>query len=386
MGYAMAKDTRAALMVGTQLKCDNRSLFADKFPEFPDSLKDKEARSRTVERLTGNFEIDLKGVAARRKALTQMQGTVAVEAALGGRLIVNQAGGVIENAGLAFDRQFGVPFIPGSALKGITREGARLAGATPEEMLLVFGWAMDGHGDSLPQAARDTSFAGTVAFLPAYPLAECRIERDLVNCHHHKYYSQKTGREPALDVEAPIPNAFPVVPAGTVFGFLLMPADARRAAVMRAALGLPAEFDPLAKAREWLILGITDHGVGAKTAAGYGWFIYDAVAEQRRDEERRQRLAVAAAEAQARQAEQARLGALSPVDRCMEEIAKLSNEPFAHFAKALSTKTPDEQRAFVRLLRTNSAKKEWWKTKKKKDEALRDSILKVAMALGEELQ
>lgn len=43
---------------------------------------------------------------------------------LGGRLLVNMAGGVMENAGIALDRCFGLPFIPGSAVKGIARNQA----------------------------------------------------------------------------------------------------------------------------------------------------------------------------------------------------------------------------------------------------------------------
>jgi CRISPR/Cas system CMR subunit Cmr6 (Cas7 group RAMP superfamily) len=43
---------------------------------------------------------------------------------LGGRLLINMGGGVQENAGMALDRCFGLPFIPGSAVKGVTRHTA----------------------------------------------------------------------------------------------------------------------------------------------------------------------------------------------------------------------------------------------------------------------
>ena len=46
------------------------------------------------------------------------RGSVATfEATLGGRLLVNLAGGVVENAGISLDRCFGMPLIPGSAVK-----------------------------------------------------------------------------------------------------------------------------------------------------------------------------------------------------------------------------------------------------------------------------
>ena len=46
---------------------------------------------------------------------------VTFEATLGSRMMVNLAGGVVENAGIALDRCFGLPLIPGSAVKGISR-------------------------------------------------------------------------------------------------------------------------------------------------------------------------------------------------------------------------------------------------------------------------
>src|SRR5208282_3126445 len=44
-------------------------------------------------------------------------------AQLQSRLMVNMAGGVMENAGLCLDR-FGLPYIPGSAVKGCARRMA----------------------------------------------------------------------------------------------------------------------------------------------------------------------------------------------------------------------------------------------------------------------
>lgn len=72
-----------------------------------------------------------------------------LHAQLQSRLMINMAGGVMENAGLCLDR-FGVPLIPGSAAKGCARRAATQAlldAQTPGEksdalftLLLVFGW------------------------------------------------------------------------------------------------------------------------------------------------------------------------------------------------------------------------------------------------------
>jgi len=134
-------------------------------------------------------------------------------------------------------------------------------------------------------------------------------------------------------------------------------------------------------AKAWLIKALTEYGAGAKTGAGYGWFWFDTETEER------ERKHLAEAEQKRLEAEQRQqaLAALSPLDRATQEILALPQEPFAHFAKALAAKTADEQRAFIILLKTNKDKKEWWKTKKKKDTALADAIRGVAAQVKEEL-
>ncbi len=293
-------------------------------------------------------------------------GAVTFTAALGGRLIVNQAGGILENAGLCLHRHFGDPHIPGSAVKGLARHAAWLAWNVAEgeekteierKMGLVFG---------------DTARGGGVAFLAAVPEGAAALAMDLVNCHHPKYYAGK--KEDATDDESPNPQFFPVVETGATFRFTLVPL--RRLGPERAAL--------LVQAKAWLIEALTVSGAGAKTAAGYGWFSYDAAKAEREEKEERDRQQRLADDACRKVEEQARLATLGPIERATDHLLKLPQEPFAHFAKNLSAKSEDEQRAFVRLMR-HSEKKDWWKKKKKLDVPLADAIREIAAQLKEEL-
>ncbi len=253
----------------------NRSLFVSRFPEFPEQADDKTARARTIRQLVqGSFD-EGPACAARRTVLAAMPNAMTFTARLGARMMVNHAGGVIENAGLALDRHSGVPYIPGSTLKGIARIGAVLSGAKPEEVALVFGWANTQNPEPdlpHPKNLPATSFGGTVAFLPAFPTGTAPLERDIVTVHHQKYYRGDDMYPQAYDNEEPIPNEFPTIKAGAEFQFVVSLAAGARLGITRKDLGLPDAFDPLAKAREWLLAGLTDHGVGSKTAAGYGWF------------------------------------------------------------------------------------------------------------------
>ncbi len=211
---------------------------------------------------------------------------VTFEARLGGRLMVNLAGGVIENSGMALDRCFGLPFIPGSALKGISRSQAlweiHAAEDSEKERLLRmamvlfgfgardvadkgdFGWAGgSGLAGRIAASFGTTELKGCASFLPAYPTSTPVLVVEMVNPHHPDYHSGKA--KMARDDENPRPNYFPAVESGASFGFALV--------IQRAPLldgSSTAEL--LAQARQWMERAVSRKGVGAKTAAGYGWF------------------------------------------------------------------------------------------------------------------
>mgnify|MGYP000661816365 CR=1 FL=1 len=209
---------------------------------------------------------------------------VIFEATLGGRLMVNIAGGVIENAGICLDRCFGLPFIPGSAVKGIARLQAlwEIKEAAPAERgkLLNLAMAIFGYGkvnirdngdwtwaagremvDEGTAALEAAEFKGCACFLPAYPTTPPTIVADMVNPHYPKYYRGKRTR--ATDDESPIPNYFPAVEAGCSFGFAVL--------LNRVPAGFTAS-QLLDAVRGWIERAITQKGLGAKIAAGYGWF------------------------------------------------------------------------------------------------------------------
>jgi len=248
-------------------------------------------------------------------------------AQLQSRLMVNMAGGVMENAGLCLDR-FGVPYIPGSAVKGCARRMAiqnlleACEANEPTDKLarlladiaLVFGW---GEGDWKQRADFPSNddwvkkrsdfayacghafwpkiraevrqrlcaelkckevpshFAASVSFLPAYPhqLPANDLELDVLTCHHPKYYRGDEDMPVALDTEEPNPVVFPAVSPGKG-------TEQDRCVFALAVLPLRGEHDSLSQpgkeqhllTREWLRQGLETFGIGAKTSGGYGWF------------------------------------------------------------------------------------------------------------------
>jgi len=308
-------------------------------------------------------------------------------AALGGRLIINAAGGVMQNAGIALDRCFGNPMIPGSAIKGVTRSHALwkirgLEGDKKEQALrtaiFAFGYGPAHRQDFVFAAGGDETlvarcldsvgggeFRGLCSFLPATPAGPVSVVADILTPHH-------TGRL--------IPHCFPVVEEGSEFGFAVL--------VQREDPSIDTT-ELLTVVRGWMEGAITQGGVGGKTGAGYGWFEIDPEADAKRQQviaEKEERLVAKLAEeaeaAELAKVEDERLAQLSPVDRRAEEIAGLPDHEFAEIAKNLgSLEDKNEQLAFLQVL-ASSAKKDRRKTWNKKKPDLFESICAVAQDLG----
>jgi CRISPR/Cas system CMR subunit Cmr6 (Cas7 group RAMP superfamily) len=120
-GYNLQQAQPAGFFAGHELKSlledgrklESMSLRLDKF-------SDPRGRNKKA-----NIEsaLALQGRAIHRSPLA-IPGSVQVEMKLKSRLIVNQAGGILENAGLCIHKHFNCPYVPGSAVKGVSRRMA----------------------------------------------------------------------------------------------------------------------------------------------------------------------------------------------------------------------------------------------------------------------
>ena len=155
--------------------------------------------------------------------------------------------------GFCLHKVYGLPYLPSSALKGLSRaamwrEKDPSAEEPPDEVLDLFG---DGG---------DKGHIGCVEFLDGIPVSrEALLELDVMTPHHAAYYAGQIGVP--HDCEGPNPLKFPVIPAGRVFEVALV--------YTRGGSGAQAELD---KAERYLVKGLEEMGLGAKTTSGYGRF------------------------------------------------------------------------------------------------------------------
>ena len=175
--------------------------------------------------------------------------------------------GALENAGIALHPLYGFVWLPGSGLKGMARAWAETiwAPAQPDAqaawatIFAVFGTGPPA-GKKAPWIPRQVTFpdeqAGNVVFHDAWPVAWPKLERDIVNNHHTKYYS---GEGAPGDWEEPTLVSFLAVPSDTLFDFAV---SCRTETTKKLAH----------YATEWLKASLVHAGAGAKTAAGYGRF------------------------------------------------------------------------------------------------------------------
>jgi len=149
---------------------------------------------------------------------------------------------VIET-GLALHHTYGVPYIPGSSLKGVAAGFA--AGA------LGGLWAKDEAGHHTLFGTTDA--AAYVDFLDALPLpGTWGLQRDVLTVHHQRYYRGEDA--PPADWDDPNPVAF--LTAVGKFLIALCP-EAGAGAWADAGYGI-------------LKMALEEVGVGGKTSSGFG--------------------------------------------------------------------------------------------------------------------
>ncbi len=168
-------------------------------------------------------------------------------------------------AGFIWHRTLGVPYIPGSSVKGLLR-----AWAKPES---EGGWGGVQWSDDVKALFGDTKDmgAGRLIVFDALPTAPPKLEVDIMNPHYGDYYSGKTDANhnpiPPADYLSPNPIFFLAVAAGQEFRFHL----AARPGAYRSSEEESRKRD-LALGMKLLEEALTTIGAGGKTAVGYGVF------------------------------------------------------------------------------------------------------------------
>lgn len=221
-------------------------LWLDKYlPDYEDGRKQSHVAQVSAIAVPDAY---LKFFDRWRAALTASGAIIVREATVQGRLSIGLGGeGVLETA-ITLHHTYGIPYIPGSALKGLAANYAR-------NRLNKDDW--NTKSDAYKVMFGETDSAGYVTFFDALYVPNSGRKNggkaqalwpDVITVHHPKYYQ---GAQPPADWDSPTP-----VPFLSATGTYLL------------AIGGPADW--VEKAFEILACALAEEGVGAKTSSGYG--------------------------------------------------------------------------------------------------------------------
>jgi len=293
--YFGPRDTLAAVNVNAidnyELKINKMARWdGDKFKFF------KTDKGRVLFEIQGDFKgIDFAALEARSKAATAAMENYgwefkALDFTPDWRLIIGIGNESVYETGITLHHIYGCPFIPGQAVKGVTRswiiceifgrkENGELDLKKAEERALqnkvfchLFG--------SPPMASKEEKSAigehqGSIIFWDALPVTAPKIEVDVMNPHYGDYYQ---GNSWPVDYLKTNPIYFLTVDHDSNFRLRLGVKAKENKKLSEIGDDLFAGEDGLTEnstllevALVWCRKAMSDHGIGAKTAVGYGY-------------------------------------------------------------------------------------------------------------------
>lgn len=298
-----------------------------------DWLKVKEKQLDEAKKLNDNDKETLKSLAERQSILAATMPADALLRleALSTAPFTTGLGNEhpLEN-GFAFLNPYGLPYLPGSGVKGVLRQAAReLASGDWGE---THGWTTAPLPSSTDRLSMfdalfgreskdgDTDhWRGALQFWDVMPQikGDC-LAVDIMTPHQGHYYQNSPAAGSATPHESgqPIPISFLTVPPGSGFSFHVH-CDRSHLHRLAAELAANERWKELLTAAfhhafNWL-------GFGAKTAVGYGAMTQDPQAAAREQQRRDEQKAEALRQQQAAQ-HAAKHAAMSPVERSIQEF------------------------------------------------------------------
>jgi CRISPR-associated protein Cmr6 len=175
------------------------------------------------------------------------------------------ADGVLETS-IALHRTWGVPYIPGSALKGLAASYAHKHMGGDWQNGEALHQEFFGDADSIKQR-------GIITFFDALPDPEseknpCQLLEDVMTPHHSDYYGGKAN--PPADWDKPIPVSF-ISAKGNFQVFLAAMVLVQPEASKEQLEQAKAEaLQNVEVAHAILKAALQNEGIGAKTSSGYG--------------------------------------------------------------------------------------------------------------------
>jgi CRISPR type III-B/RAMP module RAMP protein Cmr6 len=189
------------------------------------------------------------------------------------RMVLNLGAATAYNNGFLLHKLYGVPYIPGQAIKGVLRNYCIATYFESQEenafkntsFRMLFG---NEEVESEEESENINAQQGKLLFFDIFPTTpDFEIEADIMNPHHTKYYDPANLSEYPNDTSAPVPIKFITLKKGK---FLLSVCIPKKAAHTKIQFNESSWENPEQALSQLLQDAMKYQGVGAKTNLGYG--------------------------------------------------------------------------------------------------------------------
>lgn len=243
----------------------------------------------------------------------------------------------LEN-GFSWHPTLGMPYLAGSAVKGLVRavlETALDDTEAEKKRLLKLWFGTEAKGDVAEQA-------GALIFLDALPVAPCDLKAEVLTPHMGKWYEkgEKDPLKPEVmpgDWHSPVPVLW-LAASDLKLQFTVLP----RAGMEQAVC--------LSEVWEALEYGLSTLGAGAKTALGFGHFIPDEKTQQQLDSSVKEKQAALQQQVRRAQATPAEISIID-LENHLTALPKGAKPGTADYLKAME----EIDKSITRLLESGTA-------------------------------
>lgn len=249
------------------------------FDRRDDSTIKKEFHERQIkeywEKISNNDQIKLLLDAKQKNfddvciAFSSQYKCMKITAELVSPMIVGIGESHYTEVGMKFDHNLGLPYIPSSTIKGISRLLFLLSELEEKNTEFEKLNKIDDSEFEYNAACYGTQkVKGNIIFLDAYPSDIPNIRLDIMNPHYPKYY-QKVQKIPKEN-DNPVPIVFKVVEKGAKFVFRVLVNKQK----LRQKFN-DADLENLLNKICSTLQKVLEEGIGAKNSLGYGRFSTD---------------------------------------------------------------------------------------------------------------
>ena len=266
-----AQEIGGALIDNFSLKLNKAARFEDtKFSFYKANRNDVEYEPNAF---FGNINFD--EIAARQKNSVEAMNLDIkyFEAKIDWRLVVGLGNESVYETSMTLHHIYGIPYIPASAVKGVLRSWVITEGFGNEINAIrdagfcdIFGCPRKFEGEN---SYYNEDRQGKVRFFDVFALSKPVIKVDIMNPHYSDYYMEKKVHGipvPPADYLIPVPVNFLTV-ENAIFRFML---GIRKENNKPIFSGIFVGKTPLEIVNIRLKDALAKHGIGAKTAVGYG--------------------------------------------------------------------------------------------------------------------